>query len=196
MEGADEVLALGGVDAGLAADGRVDHAEHGGGDGDPAHSAQPGRGDEAGQVGGGAAADADDDVGAGEAGLAEGLPAVGGDLGGLGLLRVGQLDGDGLVALLGEVLADRLAGPGQRLGVQYGDPLGRGADQPGQFAEELAADQDLVGLGARGAADPDAGSRVCRSCSCVLQLECVEDGFGHVLGGAPSVATTALATSV
>ena len=60
VEGADEVLALGGVDAGLAADGGVDHGEHGRGDGDPAHAAQPGRGDESGEVGGRAAADADD----------------------------------------------------------------------------------------------------------------------------------------
>ena len=131
VEGADEVLALGGVDAGLAADRRVDHAEHGRRDGDPAHPAQPGRGDEPGEVGGGAAADADDDITAGEAGLAERLPAVRGDLGGLGLFRVGQLDGDGLVPLVGEVLADRLTGVGQRLGVQDGDALGACPIRPG-----------------------------------------------------------------
>ena len=158
MEGADQVLALGRVDAGLAADGRVDHAEHGGGHGDPAHPAQPGRGDEAGQVGGGAAADADDHVGAGEAGLAERLPAVGGDLGGLGLLGVGQLDRDGLEALLGEVLADRLAGPGERLGVQYGHAARAFAPiSPGSSPRSRWPTSTSYGVGARRAADLDAG---------------------------------------
>lgn len=110
VEGADEVLALGGVDARLAADGRVDHGQDRGRYGDPAHAPQPGRGHEARQVGGRTAADADDDVGPGEAGLAQRLPAVGGDLGGLRLLRVRHLDGDGLEALVGEVRAERLAG--------------------------------------------------------------------------------------
>ena len=50
-------------------------------------AAQPGRGDEAAEVGGRAAAEGDHRVGAGEAGLAERLPAVGGDRGGLGLPR-------------------------------------------------------------------------------------------------------------
>src|SRR3712207_7071391 len=51
-----------------------------GGDRHPAHPAQPRRGDEPGQVGDGAAADADHDVGTGEAGVAERVPAAGGDL--------------------------------------------------------------------------------------------------------------------
>ncbi|EKX63206.1 hypothetical protein STRIP9103_01490, partial [Streptomyces ipomoeae 91-03] len=155
VEGPHEVLALGGVDAGLAADRRVDHGEHGGRDGDPAHPAQPGRRHEPGEVGGGAAAHADDDVGAGEPGLAERLPAVGGDLGGLRLLGVGHLDGDGLVALLGQVGAERLTGLAQRLGVNDRDPLGLAADQAAEFAEELTPHQDLVRLGARRAADLD-----------------------------------------
>ena len=71
VERADEVLALGGVDPGLAADGGVHHAEQGRRhlhDPDPA---QPGRRDEAREVGHRAATDPDDGVGAGEPGRAE-----------------------------------------------------------------------------------------------------------------------------
>ena len=60
VERPDEVLAFGGVDAGLAADGGVHHAEQAGGHVDDLDAAQPGGGHEAGQVGDGAAADGDD----------------------------------------------------------------------------------------------------------------------------------------
>ena len=162
VEGADEVLALGGVDAGLAADRRVHHAQHGGRHGDPAHPAQPGRGHEPGEVRGGPAADTDDEVAAGEAGLTEGLPAVRGDLGGLGLLGVGHLDGHDLEALAGQVLAQRFAGLGERLRVDDRDALGALADQAGQLTEELTSDEHLVRLGAGRAADLDAGGRLPR----------------------------------
>ncbi len=56
-------------------------------------AAQPGRGDEAGEVGGRAAAEAHDDVGAREVRLAQHLPAERGDLGALGALGVGHLGG-------------------------------------------------------------------------------------------------------
>ena len=70
-ERADEVLALRQVDAGLAADRRVDHAEQRRGDVDDRHAAVPhGRG-EPGDVGDHPAADADHDVVAGEAELGE-----------------------------------------------------------------------------------------------------------------------------
>ena len=72
VEAADQVLALRGVDAGLAADCGVDHAEHRGRHGDQPDAAQPGRGDEAGQIGGGAAAEPDHRVGSGEAGRSRG----------------------------------------------------------------------------------------------------------------------------
>ena len=92
VEGADEVLALGGVDPGLAADRGVDHAEHRGRDLDDAQPAQEGRRHEAGQIGRRSPADTDDRIGAGEAGLTERLPAERQHLGGLGLLGVGDLD--------------------------------------------------------------------------------------------------------
>ena len=63
-ERADEVLPARVVDAGLAADGGVHHAEEGRGNVDEVDAAQAGRGGEAGQVGDDAAAEADDEVGA------------------------------------------------------------------------------------------------------------------------------------
>ena len=98
VERADEVLALGRVDAGLAADGGVDHAEQRRRHVHDADPAQPGRGDEAGEVGRRAAADADDRVGAGEAGLAEHRPEERRDLRGLGRLAVGDLERPGLAS--------------------------------------------------------------------------------------------------
>ena len=52
VECAHEILARAGVDPGLAADGGIHHAEHGGRNLDDRHAAQPGRGDEAGAVAG------------------------------------------------------------------------------------------------------------------------------------------------
>ena len=90
-ERADEVLALGGVDAGLAADGGIDHAEHGRGHLHDLHAAQPRRGDEAGEVGHRSPAEADDRVGAGEVRLPHHLPAERGDLDALAGFGVGDL---------------------------------------------------------------------------------------------------------
>ena len=77
--------------AGLAADGGVDHAEHGRRHLHDLDAAQPGRGDEAGEVGHRAPAEADDRVGAGEVGLPHDLPAERGDLDALALLGIGDL---------------------------------------------------------------------------------------------------------
>ena len=74
VERPDEVLALGGVDPGLAADGGVDHGEQRRRHVDDPDAAQPGGRDEAGEVGGRPSPDADDGVGAGEAGLPEDAP--------------------------------------------------------------------------------------------------------------------------
>ena len=76
VEGADEVLARAGVDAGLAADRGVDHAEQRGRHVHDPYAAQPGGRHEAAEVGGRSAADGDDRVGAGEPGATERLPAV------------------------------------------------------------------------------------------------------------------------
>ena len=96
----DEVLALGGVDPGLAADRRVDHAEQRGRHVDDADAAQPGRGDEPGEVGRRVPPpDAHDRIAAGEPRLPEDTPEEGGDLRGLGLLGVRHLRGIRLEAL-------------------------------------------------------------------------------------------------
>ena len=95
VEGADQVLAGTGVDAGLAADRGVDHAEQAGRHLHHADAARPGRGEEPGEVGDRSPADAHDGVGAGQPQPAELLPRARGDLGGLGRLAVGDDDGLG-----------------------------------------------------------------------------------------------------
>ena len=92
VERADQVLAGRGVDAGLAADRGVDHAEQRRRYLHHAYAAQPARGDEPGQVGHRAAADTDHRVGTGEPGRPERVPAPGRDLDRLARLGVGHLD--------------------------------------------------------------------------------------------------------
>ena len=60
VEGTGEVLAFGGVDAGLPADRGVDLADEGRRDGNPGHASEIRRSREAGDVGRGAAAERDD----------------------------------------------------------------------------------------------------------------------------------------
>ena len=144
MEGADEVLALGGVDSGLAAHGGIDHAEDGGGDVDDLDPAQPSGGDESAEVAHRSPADGHDGVGAGEIGLAEDLPAECGDLDVLGLFGVGDLRSHGLEAGGREVVADGLTGGAQGAGVDDEDLLDAVSEQLGQFAEQSLADEDGV----------------------------------------------------
>ena len=75
-EGADQVLALGQVDAGLAADGRVDLAEQRGGHVHDGDAPVVDGGGEAGHVGDHAAADGHDRVGPGQAPLRPGPAAA------------------------------------------------------------------------------------------------------------------------
>ena len=88
-------LPAAGVDAGLAADGGVDHREQGGRHVDDPHAAHPGGRDEAGEVGRRAAADRHDGVGAGHPEPAELLPAGAGGGEVLAVLAVGQVDAGG-----------------------------------------------------------------------------------------------------
>ncbi len=64
MEGADQVLAVGGVDAGLAADGGIDLREQRGRHLHEAHAAADDRGGKAGEVADDAAAERDDEIAA------------------------------------------------------------------------------------------------------------------------------------
>jgi hypothetical protein len=144
VEGADEVLALGGVDAGLPADGRVDHPEQGGGHLHDAHAAQPRGCDEAGEVGDGATAHPDDRVGAGEAGSSELRPQVGGHGGRLGGLGVGHLgDVDGIPVTL-ERGGDPSRQPGQRRRVDDEHALDVRPEQLGHAVQHTGPDDDVV----------------------------------------------------
>ena len=60
LERADEILALGQIDAGLAADGGVDHRQQACGAKDEVDAAQIGRGDKPGHIAGHPSAQADD----------------------------------------------------------------------------------------------------------------------------------------
>jgi hypothetical protein len=88
VERADQVLALGDVDRGLPAHRGVGHAEQRGRDQDGGDTAEPGRGDEASQVGGRSPADADHAVRPGYAVLGQPGPEPGRDVDGLGRLAV------------------------------------------------------------------------------------------------------------
>ena len=150
-ECADQVLTLGGVDAGLTAHGGVHHAEQGGRNVDDAHAAQPGRRHEAGHVGNSAAAHGDDRVGAGEVVLTEHLPAERRHLVVLCFLGVGNLCTERLVAHGAQVLHDQLARGTQGTRVNHEHLLRAVAENLGQGAEQVVADENLVVL-TRGAA--------------------------------------------
>ena len=108
VEGTDQVLPGTGVDAGLAADRGVDHAEQRRRDVHDPHPAEPGRGHEPAQVGGRSPTDGDDGIAAREAGAAERLPALRRHDRRLGLLAVGHRQRQHVVRR-GEGVADRTA---------------------------------------------------------------------------------------
>jgi hypothetical protein len=147
VERADEVLALGGVDAGLAPDGGVDHAEHGRRHVDESHATQPAGGDEAGQIGRGTTTEADDDVGPGESRLAQDAPAERQDVGGLGLLAVGHLDEVHLEVVVHQRLSQglRLGGHGRRVDDRDPHDAEADADQAAELLVHAVADHDVVG---------------------------------------------------
>jgi hypothetical protein len=107
------------------------------------HATQPGRGHEAAEVRGGAAAEGDDRVGAGEAALAERLPAVGRDRCGLGALPVRQAEREHVV-VLDQQVDERLHLLGQLAGIQHGHTLHALAQDLGQAPGQVVADDDVV----------------------------------------------------
>lgn len=111
---------------------------------DDRDSAQPGGGDESAEVAHRSPADGDDRVGAGEVGLAEDLPAEGGDLDVLGLFGIGNLRGHSFEAGRGEVVANGLTSRPQGAGMDDEDLLDAVSEQLGQFAEQSLADEDGV----------------------------------------------------
>ncbi len=159
VEGTHEVLALGGVDAGLATHRGVDHGQQRRRQVHDLQATQPGGRDEPGQIRRRTATHGHDRVGPGEVRLPEHLPAEGGDLRRLLLLGVGELDGERLVPLGHEVLADRLARRGQRRRVHHQHPPYLAAEHPGQLTEQVPPDDDVVrGVPVHGHADRHAST--------------------------------------
>ena len=150
VERADEVLALGGVDAGLPADGGVDHAEQRGRHLHDRHPAQPTRRDEPAEVGGRSPTERHDDVGAGEACLTEHRPQAHQHVGGFGRFGIGQFLDEHLTAACpqgfgetgGRVEHHRSVHE-QHAGRAVGHHLGHPLEHP-------ASEQQTVGRGDRG----------------------------------------------
>jgi hypothetical protein len=165
VEGADQVLAVRRVDAGLAADRGIDLRQQGGGDLHEAHAAAHGRRREARQVPDDAAAERHHEVAALDAGgqdaVADPRPDV------EGFRRLAGRDGDHRG---GEAV--RLEGPRQRLPVEGADMAvgddrgGAGAERrdPGsRLGEQPAPDQDVVGPPAERDVDRRDGADLGRS---------------------------------
>ncbi len=145
---ADVVLALGQVNAGLAADRRVNHRQQGGGDVHQPDAALVGGGDEAGQVAHHAAPEGDDRVGAAQAG--RGGPAA-------QALDLGQ----GLGALAGR---DRGLDHPHARGLERGRQARRRPGQVGVAHQQgrrpgIAGGQQLSGLAQEARADVDRKAR-------------------------------------
>lgn len=144
-ERTDQVLALGQVDPRLAADGRVDLGQQGGGHVDVGRPPVEGGGGEPGQVGDHAPADGHDHVGPAEAGAGEGAaqPLHGGE--GLGPLAVGH--GQDLVGQPGiDAHADPLLGDHRgAAGPGHG-----GGQAGGQLVAGTGAHHHVVGPLAQG----------------------------------------------
>jgi hypothetical protein len=85
---ADEILALSGIDASLAANRGINHAEQCRGHLHKPHSTQPGGRHESGEIGGGSSPDSNNDIAARETGLAQPSPTLLGHLSGLGGLCI------------------------------------------------------------------------------------------------------------
>ena len=156
-ERADQVLTLGGVDAGLTAHGGVHHAEQGGRNVHHAHAAQPGRRHKTGHVGNGAATHRHNRVSAGEVVLAEHLPAERRHLVVLRLLGVGNLGTERLVAHGAQVLHDQLTGGTQGTRVNHEHLLRAVTENLGQGAEQVVADENLIVLTRGATGHRDAG---------------------------------------
>jgi hypothetical protein len=143
VERPDEVLALRGVDARLAADRGIHHAEHRRRDLHDVHAAQPGRRDEAREVGRRSPSQADHGIRAGEVGLPHHAPAERRDLDTLGVLGVGNL-GEVHLVPTAELFAQRLRAGSERRGVHDEQLRGLRRQQVGQPAEQLAPDEHVV----------------------------------------------------
>jgi hypothetical protein len=179
MEGAHEVLAVGGVDPGLAADRGIDLGEQGGRDLHEAHAAADHRGREAGEVPDHAAPERDHEVAALDPGRQDRVA----DLreAGVALGRLARRHGhdSGPQAGVAERLREACRVERAHVLVRHdrGRPRPEGRDPLGRAGEEPPSDQDLVGAVAEGHRHGDGGGGVARG----------RDGDGHgrvILAGA------------
>ena len=163
MERADQVLALGDVDRGLAADRGVGHAQQRGRDQDHGDAAQPGRGHESGQVGSRSPADADDAIRPGHAVLRQLGPQPGGDVAVLAASPSGTVSArTRKPAALSAPHAGLAISP--RLSAWMTTTvLASFGHQAGQFAEHADADDHLVRRAAVRGRDVDPGRGHCGS---------------------------------
>ena len=143
VERTDEILAYRRVDAGLAADGRVDHAEQRGRNVDETHASQPGGGYETRHVGGRSPAHGDDRVLAAQLQAPARVPQAGHDVDGLACLGVGVVGSGGLVPEAAQMLGQGLRAGGERAGVDD-EGLGRRRVERGddRIETEIASDGD------------------------------------------------------
>ena len=160
VESADHVLALRGVDAGLAPDRGVDHAQQRRGHLDERHTSQPGRGDEPCEVGDCPPAETDHGVGSGEIALPHHAPTESRHFDPFGGLRIRNLRHQHLEPL--EEALPQTGGRGPEGRRVHDEDLVHGRRQRiTDRREDAAADDNVVGV------DPvhgDAGA--CHTCAC------------------------------
>ena len=143
MEGADQVLACIGVDAGLAADRGVHHGEQRGRHVHDVDAPQPrGRG-ESGDVGGRSPAEADHGVLAADADAAQHFPDEADDGQLLTRLGIRDLYPVRVDTLVRQGVTDRLGGRGQRGLMQDRHPVSA-VEHPGQVVEQSGPDDHRV----------------------------------------------------
>jgi hypothetical protein len=143
VERAHQVLARGGVDAGLSADRGVDHAEQTRRDVHDRDAAQPAGADEPGEVGDRSPADTHDGVGAREPGFPERFPALLGHGDGLAGLGVGHLDRQDRATAVLYDLYGFFGMRRERCREQHGDLRGL-PESVGQLGQQVAADEHGV----------------------------------------------------
>ena len=152
LERADEVLARGDVHRGLAADGGVHGCQQRGRHLDVVDAPQEGGRREAGQVAGDAAAEGDEQVGAGEALPGAEIQDGAHDVEGLGGLSGGEDELDGLKAFLLEGLPYGLHVQGRHIAVRDDSDFTGLVDFFHQLAgvfHEASPDEDIVVPGGR-----------------------------------------------
>ncbi|MCY1241473.1 hypothetical protein D9M72_543760 [compost metagenome] len=157
MERTHQVLAFGSVDAGLAADGGIHHAEQAGGHVDDFDAAQPGGRHEAREVRDSTAAYCHHGVGAGEVVLSQDLPAERGYLDVLAFFGVRDFCGQRSEPGRGQLIADGVTGEPEGPRVDDQDPFDALPQELWKAFKQAAAHNDVVVVSGGLAGDRDDG---------------------------------------